>query len=221
MPMDDLAHFQCLVFDCDGVILNSNEIKTQAFYDVARLYGCDKAQALKDYHVLNGGVSRYKKFEYFLTVILGKKLDQNELDRLLFAFAEEVKKSLLVADVAEGIGLLREMYKHQKWLVVSGGDQSELREVFKERGLDQYFDGGIFGSPENKDTILSREIKGQNIVGNALFIGDSKYDYLSSSRAGLDFLFVSGWSEVNDWQEFCGANKLSFVNSLSQLLDKE
>jgi hypothetical protein len=44
------------VFDYDGVALNSNKIKTQAFYDVAKVYGHDIAQALKGYHVQNGGI---------------------------------------------------------------------------------------------------------------------------------------------------------------------
>lgn len=30
----------------------------------------------------------------------------------------------------------------------------------------------------------------------ALFLGDSKYDYQAASAAGLDFVFLSGWSEV-------------------------
>jgi beta-phosphoglucomutase-like phosphatase (HAD superfamily) len=38
-----------LIFDCDGVILTSNKIKSQAFYDVAKIYGHEPAQALKDY----------------------------------------------------------------------------------------------------------------------------------------------------------------------------
>ncbi|UQB43268.1 hypothetical protein JX580_05170 [Thiomicrospira microaerophila] len=36
------------------------------------------------------------------------------------------------------------------WLIVSGGDQQELRGVFAARDLAKYFEGGIFGSPETK-----------------------------------------------------------------------
>ena len=74
MSKIDLSHYQTLIFDCDGVILNSNQIKTEAFYNVAKIYGHPAAQALKEYHILNGGISRYQKFEYLLTKILKKRI---------------------------------------------------------------------------------------------------------------------------------------------------
>jgi len=54
-----LNEYQALVFDCDGVVLNSNKIKTQAFYEATKQFGHESAQALVDYHVANGGISRY------------------------------------------------------------------------------------------------------------------------------------------------------------------
>ena len=204
----NLTQYKTLVFDCDGVVLNSNKIKTQAFYDVAKVYGGEPAQALKEYHVKNGGISRYAKFEYFLTGILGKTLEHEELNNLLEEFAQEVKKSLLVCEVVEGIELLRSQTKHTNWMIVSGGDQVELREVFAQRGLDKLFYGGIFGSPDTKDTILAREIKNANIIRPCLFVGDSKYDYQAANQAGIDFVFISQWTEVNDWQKFCEENTL-------------
>lgn len=198
-----ITEYQTLVFDCDGVVLNSNKIKTQAFYDVAKVYGHEPAQALKDYHVQNGGISRFVKFEYLLNEILKKPLDQTELKQLLDNFAHEVKKALMTCEVAEGLVELREQTKHANWLIVSGGDQAELREVFQARGLDKYFDGGIFGSPDTKDTILMREIANGNIRQPALFLGDSKYDYQAAKTAGLDFVFMSQWTEVNNWSSWC------------------
>ncbi|MFH7588150.1 HAD family hydrolase, partial [Oceanimonas smirnovii] len=61
-----VTDYVTLVFDCDGVVLNSNKVKTEAFYKAALPYGEAAAQAMVDYHVAHGGVSRYKKFAYFL-----------------------------------------------------------------------------------------------------------------------------------------------------------
>lgn len=47
-----------LVFDCDGVVLNSNRIKTEAFRVVAAPYGDAAAGALVQYHLAHGGISR-------------------------------------------------------------------------------------------------------------------------------------------------------------------
>jgi len=216
--MTDLNSYQTLVFDCDGVVLNSNKIKTQAFYDVAKVYGHEPAQALKDYHVKNGGISRFVKFEYLLTEILKKPLDQAELKQLLDNFTHEVKKSLMTCEVAEGLAELRKQTKHANWLIVSGGDQAELREVFQARGLDKYFDGGIFGSPDAKDVILERELGSSNINQPALFLGDSKYDFQAAKTAKLDFIFLSNWTEVKDWEIFTAQNSINVYLDMDALL---
>ena len=214
MSKIDLTQYQTLVFDCDGVILNSNKIKTQAFYDVAKVYGHDPAQTLKDYHVQNGGISRYKKFEHLLTNILQKPVESQELKKLLSNFSKEVKIALLVCEVAKNIKKLRDKTKNTKWLIVSGGDQIELREVFKQRGLDVYFDGGIFGSPDDKNTILKNEIGKCNIIGKSLFLGDSMYDYQAATTAQMDFIFLSKWTEVEDWEDKFSNNSYIDISSL-------
>jgi len=190
-----LSEYDTLVFDCDGVVLNSNQVKTQAFFDVAKQYGLEAANKLVEYHVLHGGVSRYKKFEYFIQVILNKEIKKEELDSLLKLFAQTVRKGLLACDIAEGLDTLREQTKGARWLIVSGGDQKELREIFELRKIASFFDGGIFGSPDNKELILRREEAKGNIKGKGLFLGDSQYDYQAAVQAQMDFMFISKWSE--------------------------
>lgn len=213
----DITEYQSLIFDCDGVILNSNKIKTKAFYAVAKVYGQKPAQALKDYHIQNGGISRYKKLQYFITDILKKPLEKLELQQLLDNFAHEVKRALLVCEVAEGLEKLRKKTKHANWLIVSGGDQGELREVFATRGLDSYFDGNIFGSPDDKNTILANELQNGNITQPALFVGDSKYDYQAAQTAGFDFIFLTNWTEVRNWQSWVNENNLKDCQNVTDL----
>lgn len=210
----NLEKYASLIFDCDGVILNSNKVKTQAFYNAALPYGKEAAMMLVDYHVANGGISRYKKFDLFLNKMISDKADGPGLDELLKCYASEVRSGLLNCDIAEGLSELRKATKHTNWLIVSGGDQSELREIFFERELNAYFDGGIFGSPDTKDQILQREIIAGNIQKPALFFGDSKYDFEAAKRAQLDFVFVSDWSESR--YIFSGAKHK--INKLSCML---
>jgi HAD superfamily hydrolase (TIGR01549 family) len=169
--------------------------------------------------VQNGGISRFVKFEYLLTEILKKPIDQNELKQLLDNFAHEVKKALMTCEVAEGLDELKERTQQANWLIVSGGDQDELREVFKARGLDHYFDDGIFGSPDTKDIILAREIESGNIIRPALFLGDSKYDYQAAQAAGLDFIFLTKWTEVKDRQTWCEQQGLKTKLNLKGLIE--
>lgn len=215
--MKSLELYKTLVFDCDGVILNSNHIKTNAFYKATLPYGDEHAEIFVKYHTENGGISRYKKFEYFLESIV-PNAEGPSLNDLLECYANEVVKSLITCELASGLEGLREKTPNSRWLIVSGGDQDELRLIFEKRDLSMLFDGGIFGSPNQKEVILDREIASGNIQSDALFIGDSKYDYESAQHAGLDFVFVSGWSEVSDWPSWVKSNKIEHIESIKDLV---
>ena len=180
-------------------------------------YGSELANALTDYHIRNGGISRYQKFRYFFSEILGQSEGDGRIEDLLALFSQSVEEALLVCDIALGLDKLRLRTKESKWFVVSGGDQLELRKIFAMRGLDNYFDGGIFGSPKPKGDILLREVSRQNIVAPAVYIGDSKYDYRVSREAGIDFIFVSQWTEVVDWEYFVESENINYVNSILDL----
>ena len=211
----ELSKYSTIIFDCDGVILNSNDIKTNAFYEIAKVYGHLPALELINYHKINGGVSRYEKFKYLFTNILCRPFESEEIGKLLLNFSNEVKKALLTCEVASNIKELREKTKSAKWMIVSGGDQIELREVFYKRGLDAYFDCGIFGSPDDKYEILKREKRKGNITGKSLFLGDSEYDYQVATAEKMDFIFLSKWTEVKNWKEKFTHNA---YNDLADLL---
>ncbi|WP_418139358.1 HAD family hydrolase [Oceanimonas smirnovii] len=216
-----VTDYVTLVFDCDGVVLNSNKVKTEAFYKAALPYGEVAAQAMVDYHVAHGGVSRYKKFAYFLEQIAPDYAEQRKplpnLEELLQAYASYVREGLLSCEIAPGLEALRKQTSNARWLIVSGGDQAELRNIFAQRDIARWFDGGIFGSPDTKDEILSRELASDNIQYQALFLGDSKYDYQAANTAGLDFVFLSDWSEVENWETWTELKNIKTINSISQL----
>lgn len=220
-----ISNYATLIFDCDGVILNSNHIKTEAFRSTALPWGEDVADALVAYHVANGGVSRYRKFAYFLENILSHNLpsdvsgfDDPVLEELLHTYATEVQRGLMDCPVAEGLDDLRRLTIDANWCIVSGGDQAELRDIFSVRKLDHFFERRIYGSPDNKDTILARELDVGSIRLPALFLGDSRYDHQASTRAGLDFIFVSGWTDLVDWESYIAAHNLLSVDHLRDLL---
>lgn len=214
--MFELKNYKTLVFDCDGVVLNSNEIKTKAFYEAVKHFGHQQAQALVDYHVTNGGISRYAKFKYFINQILLQPFDEVLYQDLLKHFSKSVKHGLMNCEIAEGLDHLKMQNPNANWLIVSGGNQEELRYVFYQRNLDKYFDGGIFGSPDTKDSILARELKNGNIKRPALFFGDSKYDYQAAKAAELDFVFITQWTEVKNHQVWCQQEQICSKLNLAE-----
>jgi len=209
--------YATFVFDCDGVVLDSNKVKTEAFRQAAMPYGHEAANALVAYHVANGGISRYRKFECFLSEIAPKDVQGPNLENLLQRFGRAVVEGLETCDIAPGLAELRQATRNARWLIVSGGDQGELRDVFARRELSEMFDGGIFGSPDTKEQILHREISSGNILKPALFLGDSKYDFHASTHAGIDFIFLSMWTEVEDWHAFTQTNSIRTFHDLEQI----
>jgi phosphoglycolate phosphatase-like HAD superfamily hydrolase len=222
----ELQKYKTIVFDCDGVVLDSNVVKTEAYFRTAKNLGAtDKeAQELVDYHVRLGGISRYHKFDYYLREILKKPVTERAIQELLDEFGRELEVGLMECEIATGLKELREITSDSTWLILSGGDQEELQTLFANRtlstgvSLDQLFDGGIFGSPDNKDEVLAREKANGNVQLPALFIGDSKYDYEAADCAGLDFVFLSDWTEVADWQNYTTLNKITVLPNIFSLL---
>lgn len=117
-----------------------------------------------------------------------------------------------------GLRELKCITSNSRWLVASGGDQNELRDLFYRRGLDTFFDGGIFGSPDSKEVILERELGNGNIQWPVLFLGDSKYDYKAATLSGFDFVFLSGWSEVEEWCEWVNKNNIIAYDGVKELI---
>lgn len=212
----NIIDYKTLIFDCDGVILNSNRVKTDAFYKSALPYGDAAAIALVNYHVSHGGISRYRKFEWFLREVVQAKVGA-DLQELLAAYSNEVVAGLLTCELCDGLHELRKKTENSRWMVVSGGDQDELRDIFSRRGLDVLFDGGIFGSPDNKQVILLREIGSKKVNMPAIFLGDSKYDYLVSIENEIDFVFLTRWTDFESWDKYFSDKNVPVISDISCL----
>tara|TARA_A100001035_G_scaffold249455_1_gene220146 strand:+ start:83 stop:748 length:666 start_codon:yes stop_codon:yes gene_type:complete len=215
--------YKNLIFDCDGIILNSNKIKTDAFREVVSIYGKEASNSLVKYHLQNGGISRYHKFNYFLnTIAKNLELDiQNiSLDELTNNYSKCVRKKLLNCEIDESIISYRKS-SNSIWSIVSGSDQHELNQVFRERNIDSIFDGGIHGSPLSKIQIFKRIFEeNKNDIQKSLYIGDSKYDYLAAKEIGLDFIFLTKWSEFREIKAFSKENNIRVFFEFSDLLEK-
>ncbi len=219
--MNNITSYKTILFDCDGVILNSNKIKTRAFRLASIPFGNEASKALEDYHLINGGISRYEKFDYFLTSIVQIKCMKKKdlyLNKLLNIYAAETTKGLLDAEITYGLKSLRDKTKAASWLVVSGGDQEQLHYVLKRKNIINFFDGGVFGSPDKKSEIITRELKNGNIKLPALFLGDSALDHKVSVFNGIDFIFVSGWTEFRSYKQYCLENSIKNISKVNELI---
>jgi len=178
----------CIIFDCDGVILESVPVKTRAFARLAEPFGPEAVDRLVKYHTVHGGVSRYKKFEWLYREVLGREIGPEELEALGRRYAElafeEVCRCALVPGVEE---VLRSRQGRTPMYVCSGAPHEELNVIMRRRGLHPYF-AGIYGSPPAKDELLREIIRLAGVEpASAVMVGDSVTDRDAAAAVGTLF----------------------------------
>ena len=133
MPLNKLNLFEkrCIIFDCDGVILNSNSIKSNAFESLCSNYCNDIKYKFIQYHNENNGLSRFEKIKYLYTLIKDYDPATSLCEvNLIQNYSSLIKEKLKVCDVMPNLLRLRAACNNVPWYVVSAAYEKELIEVF-------------------------------------------------------------------------------------------
>ena len=217
-----ISRYRTIILDCDGVVLNSNPAKVDAYFNTAkRMGGTDaEAQAFVDYHIKLGSIPRDDKIRHYITEIIRQPLTPALFQAFMDTFTAILDETLMHCDVSPALQDLKKATPEAKWMLMSGGDQAELRKIFPRRGLDVYFELGIYGGPTKKNEHLACMKSEGMIEFPALFIGDSRFDHQSSTGAGLDFVFVSDWTDMPDWQSYCAQHDICVRGGLAGLVNQ-
>ncbi len=184
--------YQAIFFDFDGVILDSLHVKTEAFAAMFRQYGPEVEQAVVDYHLANGGVSRFKKFEHYYNNILGKPVTPKELQALGEQFSSLALQGVLDSPYIPGALETLRALKEQgiPCFVASGTPDDEIKLIVEKKDLSQYF-LEVHGSPRKKEEIVQDVLERYGYdPGQCLFIGDAMTDYDAAQKCGTQFLGI-------------------------------
>ena len=103
-------------------------------------------------------------------------------------------------------------------MVMSGGDQEEVRTILASKHLDHLFDYGIFGSPDSKHDIVKHHLENNNNFMPAIFFGDAEYDLKTAKNFNLDFVFISGWTDFTGWEETIKKENIKSLEFLKDLI---
>ncbi len=180
---------EAIIFDFDGVILESTDIKIKAFRKIYEPYGQEITQKVIDYHLKNGGISRVKKIKYFHKNFLHKQLTNSELNHLATIFSNAVTKEIKTAKLVKGVkSFLENNYKKYNFFISSGTPDEELKTTVKLHQIDKYFID-IFGSPTGKVEHIKNILQKYNLFPqNVCFIGDAPLDKTSANQTNINFI---------------------------------
>ena len=178
-----------IIFDFDGVIIDSVPIKTEAYRRLFKDHDEELVSKLVDYHELNGGISRYKKIEYFFNILLKKEISDKKIldyaNKYSILTKEELSKEKYL--IEDTISFIKKNYKNYNMHIASGADDSDLKYICNSLDLNKYF-LSIKGSPMVKSEIV-KEILNKNKykTNETILIGDSINDFEASQKNSIKF----------------------------------
>jgi phosphoglycolate phosphatase-like HAD superfamily hydrolase len=187
--MKEFINKTCILWDFDGVILDSMEVREDGFRKVLTLFPASQIEILLSFHRKNGGLSRYVKFEYFLEQIIGGEKNEEKVQQWAEEFSEIMRKSLTSKGrlIEEVISFIKRNKKLYHMHIVSGSDGNELRFLCDQLEITEYFKS-IHGSPTPKIDLVRilMEEKGYKPEETCL-IGDSINDFEASRLNDIQF----------------------------------
>lgn len=184
------SDFEVILWDFDGVIIDSNSVREFGFREVLKEFDPHQVEQLIDFHNANGGWSRYVKFRYFYEEILKRPISENQVQDLANRFSSIMAENLANSEllIQETVLFIQEMHLLGKQMhIVSGSDGNELNSLCEELELSKYF-LSIKGSPTPKPALV-REIidEGKISASKYCLIGDSFNDFEAASQNGIHF----------------------------------
>ena len=208
-------------FDCDGVVLDSNQIKVDAMRESLEACGFPNktVQSCLDFFGKNFRISRYRHIDHFLDNILDieHKNRKEVSEKLLANFSERVSLQYVQANFCDGILDFVRDNKNQ-CNIVSGSDQIELIDVLNKKGVISRFDY-VLGSPTTKIDNLINLKKHYPDDAVHYYFGDALGDYEAAKSSGYLFFGVTGYSLVSsDLEDKCIANGCKYINSFREML---
>lgn len=191
-----------IIFDFDGVILDSVPTKTEGFKKLFQNFFTDDVNKLVLYHELNGGKSRYVKIKYFFNELLHKDISEQEILEYANKYSEITKEELTNPKyiIEDTLNFIKRNHKKYEMHIASGADEEDLKYICEKLDLTKYF-LSINGSPKIKSEIVKDILLHNSYdINETVLIGDSVNDFDSAKDNGIDFFAYNNQKLKNHYK---------------------
>ena len=179
-----------IIFDFDGVICDSVNIKTEAFKLMYNEYGKEVVEKVEKYHNEHA-ISRYEKFRYFHKEFLGIQLKDEEIFKMGEVFSSIVLQKVIDSKYIPGvIKFIKSKFKNKYLFICTGTPETEILEILERKKIIKYFKG-IYGSPKSKVEIINLIMNKFKMTRDQLeFYGDTMTDYNAAKITDVKFIGI-------------------------------
>jgi len=180
---------KAIIFDYDGVIAESVNVKTEAFAELYKPYGIDVVQKVIEHHEANGGISRFEKFKIYHKNFLREDIDQLEIDVLANKFSNLVLQKVIDSPYVKGVyDFISSNYQKYDFHISTGTPSDEIETILKKKSL-RFFFNEVYGSPEKKDLHVKKILKKYSYnKSEVVFIGDALSDRDAARNNNIFFI---------------------------------
>lgn len=182
---------KAIIFDFDGVIAESVQVKTDAFASIYEQYGDNIVTKVIEHHEANGGMSRFEKIKLYHESYLNKAITKEEIEELANQFSKLVVQKVINSPYVLGALEYIEKYSTKYNLFISTGTPTnEMRQILISKGIDKYF-SEVYGSPDKKSSHISKIISKYNYQPcELIFYGDANTDIDAAKQANVPFVLI-------------------------------
>lgn len=175
-----------IFFDFDGVIVDSNPIKKECYFEIFPEYPREIVEKC-----LNSKDNRYGNIRRIL-----KELRNNdkELEEYVIRYAISTEdRTILAPEIPGAISSLEKLRNKFQLYIITATNQKSIDRVVKERRLGKYFRGvyGMNGENNSKIEIVKKLIEDKIITNQkGIFVGDGIADKECANYFGFTFIGI-------------------------------
>lgn len=178
-----------ILWDFDGVILDSMPIRDYGFRKIFENYSAEVVEKFISYHRHNGGLSRFYKIKYFYNELLGEEISSEQIQEYADRFTIIMKEELVNPKylIEDSVNFINTNHKNYNFHIVSGSEHNELNYLCDKLGLSDFF-LTIHGSPTTKKDLVKKLLKKEKYkLEETILIGDSINDYEAAKNNAINF----------------------------------